>query len=147
MSEEYGLFSGPLILEDIDKILWRVHKGFDYTCADGFVVTIPEGFECDLASIPRFFQGLLSKVHFSYNQPAVVHDYLYYLSREGGEICTRKRADEIFREGILAKEAEAGVEFSVADAMYHAVRIGGWGGWGSRSHDKPKADPYAWPVE
>lgn len=147
MSEAFGRFTGPLIVQDTAGINWRVAKGFTYVAADGERFTIPKGFECDLASIPRFFQGLVSKVHFSYNQPAVVHDYLYHLSRIGKARCTRKRADEVFREGILAKEAEAGMEYSVADAMYHAVRVGGWGGWGDRPKEAPKDNPYAWVTE
>lgn len=140
---ELGRFTGPLILQD-GKHKWTVMRGFTFVRANGERIVVPKGFATDLASIPQMLQGLVSKVHFSYNQPAALHDWLYHLSRIGRPLGDRKHADRIFREGILAKEAEAGMDYSVADAMYHAVRVGAWGSWGKRltAPANPLSDPF-----
>lgn len=135
-----GRFTVPLILRD--GIKWTVERGFSYIRNDGTRIFVPKGFETDLASIPQLAQSFIPKVHFSYNQPAVVHDWLYHLSRIGRETCTRKQADETFREAILTKEAQYNVEYSVADAMFHAVRVGAWSKWKDRRFETEIEDDF-----
>lgn len=122
-----GRFTGPLILRD--GILWTVERQFAFVSDRFGRIVVPKGFETDLASIPQLAQILLPKVHIAYNQPAVVHDWLYYLSRIGRQRLTRRESDEVLREGIRTQEARYGLQ-GVADAIYHAVRIGSGASWG-----------------
>lgn len=47
-----------------------------YRRANGEVITVPAGFQTDLASIPRFFWRLLPRDGGTYRSAAVVHDYM-----------------------------------------------------------------------
>jgi hypothetical protein len=58
------------------------------------VVTVPEGFITDLASIPKFFRMFISGAKET-RKPAVIHDYLYQAKIE-----SRAWADAVFREAI-----------------------------------------------
>ena len=77
-------------------------------------ITVPEGFETDLASIPRIFTPVFPK-NGRHRPAAIVHDFL---CREG--IFPRKLSDKIFLEAMKL--------FSVPKwrrwAMFAAVRIG-----------------------
>ena len=84
---------------------------------DRFV--IPAGFETDLASIPRIFTPLVTKLG-PWNTAAVVHDWLYQV-----QTTTRKDADGIFRR-ILKEEGVGGFK---RWGMWQAVRLGGWVYW------------------
>jgi hypothetical protein len=82
----------------------------------GYVVTVPEGFETDLASVPRIpLAWWLTGGHG--NRAAVVHDYL--LGRPG---LTRRTCDQVFREALVASGAPAWRTW----LMYAGVRIGAW---------------------
>ena len=54
-------------------------------------VVVPQGFICDLASIPRFFWRVISPFDDEVLRAGIVHDYLY---RTG--LKTRNEADEYF---------------------------------------------------
>lgn len=81
------------------------------------VITVPMGFNTDLASVPRALWGWIPP-HGRYLRAAVVHDYLYYVSDR-----PRKEADEIFH----ALMVHMGVSKLRAGLMYYAVRIFGRG--------------------
>ena len=84
------------------------------------LVTVPDNFQTDLASIPRwppFFRAaLLQNGH--HRPAAVVHDYL---CRQAKSRADRKLADRIFLEAMLLR----GVTRWKAKAMYAAVRLAG----------------------
>ena len=80
----------------------------------GILVTVPDRFETDLASIPRLARLLIPK-NDRHRAPAVVHDYLCRL-----DDFSRKTADKIFLEAM----ALVGVKRVRRRAMYLAVRIG-----------------------
>jgi len=70
-------------------------------------VQVPEGFEFDGESIPLILQGLVKPFGQS-RRGAAVHDYLYrnggYYRADGSFTqVTRKQADEVYRELVLAK--------------------------------------------
>lgn len=90
-----------------------------------YTVTVPEGFETDLASIPRMFTYILP-INDRHRLAAVVHDYMY--ARRGvlpGKIVTRKQADQVFYEAMMALK----VPKWKAWTMYRGVRAGGWVHW------------------
>lgn len=130
-----GRFTNPLIIIE-DGLKWVVFRGFTYVTNNGDRIKVPKGFETDLASVPQVFQSLVPKVGY-WNQPAVVHDFLYSKSRSGSKKYTRKQADQILREGIRDKEQLHGAEYSYADVIYHAVRVGAWHTWGVPKPEEP----------
>jgi hypothetical protein len=105
------------------------------------VVTVPAGFETDLASIPRPVWWLPGFSPFGrIEEPSVAHDYLYSTKFPGtaaaqipghGDILsmpytvTRPLADAILSAGMAAK----GENLVVRGLVYGAVRLGGASHW------------------
>ena len=84
-------------------------------------ITVPAGFQTDLATIPKALWSILPPFG-RYSRAAVVHDYIY---TELTGIYTRKQADVIFRNIMKAD----GVGSVTRNSMYYAVRMGGRGNW------------------
>ena len=81
----------------------------------GRAFIVPAGFITDLASIPRVFRWLFTG-HGKSREPSVIHDFLYRQRHP------RKQADKVFREAL----GVAGMSLMARQAMYLAVRSGGW---------------------
>jgi len=84
------------------------------------IITVPEGFITDGASIPKFAWSLIGGPLGRYAPAAVVHDFLYF------KFYYRRRiADEIFYEamGVL------GVPLWKRQTMFWAVRCFGFIPW------------------
>jgi len=82
-------------------------------------VVVPEGFETDLASVPRlpFLYALWGgRAH----REGVVHDYLY--RKDSMPPVGRSVADRVFLEAMDVR----GKPWNVRWPMYLGVRIGGW---------------------
>lgn len=95
-------------------------------------VVVCEGFETDLASIPRFFHRILP-INDNHRLAAIVHDYLYSTSgryRPLGHFTdkqlTRKQCDDVFMEAMILLKVKRWRRI----AMYYAVR------WFGGSHFK-----------
>lgn len=85
------------------------------------VVTVPEGFVTDFASIPGPAQILIQP--FGRHAPAaVLHDFLYAL----GQKKARAYADRLFLHAMR----ESGVPFLRRSVMFRMVRFFGGGGYG-----------------
>lgn len=84
-------------------------------------ITVDEGFETDLASIPRSFHWLIP-VNGKHRLAAIIHDWLY---AKAPDWCTRKLADQVLLEAMKA----LGESWWRRTAMYSAVRAGGWLYW------------------
>lgn len=90
-------------------------------------INVPDGFETDLASIPRLAR-LLIPVNGNHRAAAILHDYLYFLR---GRLLnprvtlTSKHADQLFLEAMTI----SGVAAWKCRLMYTAVRAGGWAFW------------------
>ena len=82
-------------------------------------VGVEPKFMTDFASVPPIFRSLVSKWG-KHGNATVLHDYLYWTQQ-----CTRKEADDIFRDGMKVMEVRAWRRFLI----YWAVRLGGWGAW------------------
>lgn len=108
---------------------WRVVLPYVYQ--DGETsITIPQGFETDLASVPRALWTIIAPFELSIIAP-VVHDLIY---QHGGEVTaytdpprryTRGEADALF-ERIMTQE---GVPDWRRHAAYDAVREAGASHW------------------
>ena len=84
-----------------------------------FEITVPKGFETNLASTPRFLWAILPPFG-RYTQASVIHDYLYY-SHE----FIRSVSDRIFYELML----RYGTYKWKAKLMFWAVRLFGRFAW------------------
>lgn len=87
----------------------------------GTVVTVPQDFETDFASVPR-----LPFAYLAFGgkglKAAVIHDFLYSGGKlPSGRIVTRLEADQVFREALAA----SGYGRLVQTLMYAGVRFGG----------------------
>lgn len=121
------------------KRLWdsggefEVMQGFIYCPAPETSVLVGKGWTTDLASIPRVFQSIFSKVG-KHDRAAIIHDWLYMtgkLQHKGKEVwISRKIADGIFLQALQY----FGVKKKYAYPMYWAVRLGGGALWNRRNH-------------
>jgi hypothetical protein len=139
-------FTGKLVLVALNdkthpvlssgRTLWGLERDFSYRTSIGGagVITVPRGFQTDLASIPRFVSPALPP-DGPWVQAAVVHDFLYRTSGHGvlwGRTgitrptpYTRAEADDILREAM----ADLGVWVIQRNLIWSGVRVGGSRGW------------------
>lgn len=94
----------------LHPIVWEV----DELDAGHEVITVPAGFETDLASVPRLLWPAIPP-HGRHGAAAVLHDWLYKQRRP------RAWADRQFRLALAA----LGVRWVKRWAMWFGVRIGG----------------------
>ena len=80
---------------------------------------VPQGFDTDLASVPRIFRWAVSKMDGI--EAAVLHDYLCRFA-----IVPRPEADRIYREVM-----EGAVSWWRRQIAFGGARIGGWLGVGA----------------
>lgn len=108
------MFLSPLqveLVEDKGQGEWSLLSPLVYQAGDT-TYTIPVGFTCDFASVPRipFVYALYgNRAH----KAAVLHDYL---CRTG--VVSRRKADDLFYEAMVA----SGIEEKYASMMHLAVR-------------------------
>ena len=99
--------------------VWRLGEAYEYRDGDN-LITVPEGFRFDLASIPRVFWFLVSPFELSIAAP-LLHDFLYDSNGNPPDgaidpprVYTRKEADQLFRtimeiEGVPALASQPGI--------------------------------------
>lgn len=105
---------------DQDECLWQLTKPLVYESdVAKATITVPKGFETDLASVPRLPLVYLLTGNTS-NEASVVHDYLYT-----EHSTTRAIADAVLREA----SAVTGVPGWRRWLMYVGVRVGGARHW------------------
>ena len=116
-------FTTPLKVTPLDGgKYWQLLEGFCYYTDEipvEHLITVPEGFITDFASVPRVVWWLLPPWG-QYGKAAVVHDFLYR-----AKPWPRKRCDQIFLEGMQT----LGVGWATRTTMYSAVRVAGWRAW------------------
>jgi hypothetical protein len=90
----------------------------------GGLIEIPAGYRTDLASVPRI-PLVYARTGNRAVLPAIVHDDLYENGKPG---LTRKQADLVFLEAMQDENDPPWA--TTRWAMYRAVRMFGWSGWG-----------------
>lgn len=113
-----------------DRSRWIVQKPLQYLSPDNLSVVVPQGFETDLASIPRLFWALIPKSDKHIVEGSIVHDYLYTGAMPS---VTRAVADRTLRQACKDMGAPGWYSWGV----WAAVRIGGHWSW-VRDHKKAK---------
>ena len=90
---------------------------------DGTEIIVPDGFETNFSSIPRFARSFIDwpRVDIA----GVVHDFLYWCPQKD---VSRKRADAIWRE--MAGAGEHHANWFQRSLGWFGLRIGGW--WAHR---------------
>ena len=130
----YGCKSSvPVEIEFYNRPCIIPHKQYSYkTChaifvaVDKEVVTIPDGFETDLASIPRWYWAVSNPSNSDFMGASILHDYLYRCTSS----YTRTEADSIFYYALRGKDVSVYTSYK----MYLAVRL-----FGGRNFD-PKGE-------
>jgi len=113
-------FRSGLFVQDNDGLPYTLLFPLVYDSAIlNRTITVPRGFNTDLASIPRVFWITLPKSG-KYDRAAVVHDFLY--AHNG---VTRKQADDVLKEAMEV----LGVGQWTRWKIYAGVRLGGMVPW------------------
>lgn len=87
-------------------------------------VTVPEGFHCDLASVPDFLLALFGGPWGRWQRAGLFHDALYDKYRNS-DIISRATCDQVFRQ-IMRSD---GVPWLTRNLFYLAVRLFGGRYW------------------
>jgi hypothetical protein len=102
-----------------DDCIWILASPLIYRCALlSMDIVIPEGFNTDLASVPRvpiIYEAWGSRAH----REAVLHDYLY--RKNSNPAVSREVANSIFLEAMASR----GVSWWIRYPMYWGVSFGG----------------------
>ena len=116
----------------VEEQCWHLEQTYRYQ-DDASLITVPQGFKFDLASVPRFIWGLISPFDLSIVAP-LVHDFLYFHKGDppAGAVdpprtYTRKASDVLFKR-IMKQEGVWRWRWQLA---YAAVRLFGGGKWGT----------------
>jgi len=124
------IFRSDPILRPFGDTEWKLETPLVYETRQGETIVVPPGFITDLASIPRLLHWLIP-VNGRHRSAAIVHDYLFVIQdRERSEV------DRIFLDAM----EDCGVRWSQRQAMYRAVRLGGWIPW-NKNTKAIKEDP------
>lgn len=111
-------FNSPCLLEPIVGDEWRLYLPFSatvyYDSSASELITVPEGFITDLASVPRF-PGMFLLFGGKARKSAVLHDYLYSEGRD------RSFADAVFYAAMRHEEPAWRRAL-----MWLGVRLAGW---------------------
>lgn len=109
------------VADDQDDGQWILTAPLVYVSdVAGITITVPAGFQTDLASVPRLPLVFLLAGDCA-REAAVVHDFLYT-----SHLVDRATADAVLREASAA----TGVPWWRRTLMYWGVRIGGARHWG-----------------
>lgn len=117
----------PLTVTQVSATQWSIDREVTFAVGgkdSDDVITVPENFITDFASVP-WPASMLIPLSGQHNMAAVVHDFLYsivgwkklpYNMKDR----TRKECDLIFLEALRA----CGCSWLKSQIMYRAVRIG-----------------------
>lgn len=115
-------YTKPCRVEIVGPMLFRVIEPFEYhvgSYPSNEILTVPEEFITDFASIPKVFWPILSPLD-EYAKAAVLHDFMYVTGPY-----ERLRCEEIFLEAMKVLN----VKKWKRDCVYRAVYLFGWYQW------------------
>ena len=124
-------FFTPLRYENLDGHSIRLLEPFEFHLADGDVIRVPAGFECDGQSYPRLLQ-FIDTPQGRGAKAGVVHDHLYWLNgrpASNGKTYSRKEADDIYYDALKA----SGLNLVSCAVRYRALRLFGWAAWNAHT--------------
>lgn len=101
---------------------WVVEEPLIYISKFHGPITVPVGYETDLASVPRIVWSIIRPDDPTVRRAAVIHDYIY---TNLTNYITKKEADDLFHV-MLLEDCTYPLK---ARVMWCAVRVGGRGNW------------------
>ena len=110
--------------------VWKLHSPLVYESDLLGLITVPVGFETDLASVPRvpfIYMMWGGKAH----REGVIHDYLF--RSDSVPPSSYSQANGVFFEAMAVREKPVYVRYP----MWWGVVIGGWTAY----HKKKVSDP------
>lgn len=116
-----------------NKPTYRLCQPIGFCLSDDSVILIPEGFEWDLSSVPRFLWGILPP-DGDFEIASLIHDFLYINNKELHY--SRKFADD---EMLIWSKAVSGTRNKVSlrnfdnQVRYIAVRLFGQIVWSKKN--------------
>jgi hypothetical protein len=105
----------PLLLRPLGNREWRIEREFRVQTEAAGLVIVPEGFVCDLNSIPRFLWW--ASTPSDYAEAGVAHDWAYR-----DQHLPRHIADAMYAEILTTM----GMDAPRVRARYRALRLFGW---------------------
>lgn len=111
------MFQTDLVVRAGRESLWILERPLVWCGCES--ITVPVGFETDLASVPAALRSFMNPNGKS-RKPAVLHDFLYSM-----QILSRLRADELFELALAAE----GVNQATRFFYFRGVRLGGQAPW------------------
>lgn len=111
----------PVAMREGDRMYMLTEPFGFHSNIYGGVITVPQGFYTDMASIPRVLQPVIAKDEPI--EPAVIHDWLY--NWQCDLRVSRRDADLIFLEAMTI----AGMGKIKRGLIFHAVRNFGMDSW------------------
>jgi len=115
------MFEGDLVTQAVTgEDSYILTMPFQYTTVDGVVITVPQGFKTNFASVPNLCKLYIDDNSHFIRMPSVVHDLLY--SAQSAEYgFTRKEADLILMQACIEK----GMRVRKAKLIYYILRAFG----------------------
>ena len=110
---------GPLRTERLSSGRRKLIRNLVVELEVGTTITVPDGFETDFSSIPRFARSFFDWTRVDI--AGVVHDFLYWCPQED---IGRKGADAIWRE--IAGAGERHANWFQRWLGWTGLRVGGW---------------------
>lgn len=114
-----------------ERRIWILEETYRYTDDAGFTITIREGFEFDLSSVPRIIWPIVAHFELSVVAP-LIHDFIYHYrgklpadSIQPQRIFSRAETDLLFKKIMDLEKVDAWR----STAAYRAVRTFGWIYW------------------
>ncbi len=116
-----SLFLDTLVVVEISDSIFQVF-GHDFRYQSDLLglITVPQGFFTDFASVPRFMPLAYACLGDTAHEPAVIHDWLYYSA-----ITDRSTADNVLLEAMKVWGMPSWRYYPI----YWGVRLGGWAAW------------------
>jgi hypothetical protein len=119
--KDYG-FLNHMINEELGEVdgktIYALKEALYYVTHEGKKIVIPEGFQHDLASVPRvpfIYEAWGSRSH----RESILHDYLYRIDSE--PIVSRAEADNHFKMAMISRHQPWRIYYP----MYLGVRTCG----------------------
>lgn len=123
----------PVVSYDVLAREWQLEVAYGYLDPP-HLLTVPQGFRFDLASVPRPFWWLIAPFELSVAAP-LVHDFLYRFAGDppAGAIVPPRRYDRTESDALFRRiMAQEGVPAWRRAAAWRAVRWFGGRAWGGR---------------
>ena len=137
LQKEYSLISKTKIRGNNSRPRYRLDVTLKIQLSNGMNITIPEGFEWDLSTVPRFAWGFLAP-DGDFELAYLIHDYLWINKEEMYEffeyydcVFNQKFTDDEMLKWAKVTNGTEKISFRNIDnyTRYYGVRLFGWLVW------------------